>query len=281
MRELGSFKLDLISDGLFEWDASTLARTDQTGHESDPAIHYKQLVKIGFNSLLIRGSGRTILIDPGSGDKPRQDKVEAYHMEWPRKVLPALAELGVSVDMVDTVILTHLHWDHCGAATRISESGQVHPTFPCARYYVQKSEYEAAIEKAPVDPDSYLVEDFAPLLQAGVVDFVDGDAEILPGIRVRWTGGHSTGHQIVVIGNEGAPQAVFLSDLIPTNHHLSLDYVMSYDENVEELRTAKQKIIAEAIEKKYLLIFVHAARVRAGYIRQREGNGIEFSQVEV
>jgi glyoxylase-like metal-dependent hydrolase (beta-lactamase superfamily II) len=280
MFQLGSLRLELISDGFFELSSSSFVQVGQgESKASAHRIRPKPRIKVGFNSLLIRSEGRTVLIDPGTGDKPRADKVLQYKMEWPRRVYPTLIALGIQREDIDTVILTHLHWDHCGGATCTGRDGKIVPVFPRARYFVQERELVAA--RASADPDSYLPEDFEPLAEAGVLDVVNGEVELFPDLNLRWTGGHSAGHQIVIIGKCDAPRAVFLSDLIPTSAQIPLDQAMSYDEKAEELRVAKQRILAEAAEHHHLLTFVHAPRVRAGYVKTSSQGAIDFQAVEI
>jgi len=278
MEKLGSLRLDLISDGFFEDDADTFVR-HCAEREARPGIRAraKRRIRVGFNSLLVRGEGKTVVIDPGAGDKPRDALAKAYVMEWPRRFLPTLRELGVSPEQVDAVILTHLHWDHAGACTKYSGSGGLLPTFPQARYFVQRKEFEFARQGG----DGYLLEDFIPLAEQGRLELVERDGEILPGFETQWTGGHTPGHQIVVIGNAQEPRAVYLSDLIPTATQLPLECGLSYDVNADELREAKAKILEEAFREKYLLLFVHAPQARAGYLMKSPDGSYRIESVSI
>jgi glyoxylase-like metal-dependent hydrolase (beta-lactamase superfamily II) len=140
------------------------------------------------------------------------------------------------------------------------------PAFTKAQYYIQKREWEAAM-KAPSDDDSYLHEDFVVLKDAGVLTLLDNNSVVTPGIETRLTGGHSPGHQIVLIGNPDEQRAVFLGDLIPTSAILAPEKVMTYDTDPKTLTHEKHKILREAFENHWLLIFQHAPRQRAGYLR--------------
>ncbi|MBU0509766.1 MBL fold metallo-hydrolase [bacterium] len=278
MIELGAYRLDLIGDGSFEDEADTFVRhCAEREHKPGVRVRGKRRIRVGFNSLLVRGAGRCVVIDPGTGDKLREDLVAQYRMEWPRRFLPTIAELGVLREDVDTVILTHLHWDHAGAATRIGAEGEIVPTFPNARYFVQRRELEAARRS----DDGYIADDFEPLARRGQLELVDGEAEILPGFEVRWTGGHTAGHQVVLIGDPPRVRAAFLSDLVPTATQLPLDCGLSYDVNADELRAAKERILGEAADQNYLLMFVHAPKLRAGYLNRTTGGGFRLTSVDV
>ncbi len=275
MLELGPYRLDLISDGPFELEPDSFARIGAV-----PPPHLRRRIRVGFNSLLIRGNGHVVVADPGTGDKPHAEHIRVYHMEWPRKFFPTLQKLGVRPGEVDTVILTHLHWDHCGGATSLNARGEPVPVFFNAKHFVQRREVEAARAAVAAGEDDYLAPDFEPLISAGLAELIDGQAEILPGISLEWTGGHSPGLQIVKIAAAGK-RAIFLSDLIPTSAQLSLDAIMSYDANVEELTSAKERVLREAGEHGDLLLFVHAPRQRAGYLRRGAGGELKLEPVAI
>jgi glyoxylase-like metal-dependent hydrolase (beta-lactamase superfamily II) len=279
MIELGHFRLDLISDGFFEDEADTFVKRCAETHSAPRLkVRAKPRVRVGFNSLLIRGDGHTIVVDPGTGDKPRPEMVKAYTLQWPRLFFPTLEKLEVAPEDVDIVILTHLHWDHAGAATRIGEHGGIVPSFPNARYVVQEQEVEAARAAiASGDLSSYNPDDFEPLLAAGCVEVLKGDADVLPGISVRWVNGHSAGLQTVHIRDRSGSGAIYLSDLIPTSAQIPLDCYLSYDVNIEHLTERKKSIVGEAAARHDLLLFVHAPHLRAGYLISRSDGsfGIE------
>lgn len=275
MFQLGEFRLDLIHDGLFELKPESFVRV---GTKELP--HVRRRIRVAFNSLLIRGNGHTIIVDPGTGDKPRTQQVRDYHMEWPRKFFPALQAFGVMPEDVDIVILTHLHWDHCGGATSLDAGGKPVPVFFHAKHYLQTRELEAARAAVASGDDSFLPDDFEPLVAAGLLELIEGDAEILPGISVELTGGHSSGHQIVRIDGDEAGRAIYLSDLVPTVAQIPFDSVISYDNNIDELLPAKERVLLQAAEREDLLLFVHAPRQRAGYLRRRNGDLI-LEAVEV
>ncbi|MFZ5432648.1 MAG: MBL fold metallo-hydrolase [Calditrichota bacterium] len=278
MYSLGPYRLDLISDGFFEDDADTFVREcAEKQHPPGLKVRSKPRIRVGFNGLLVRGNGRTVVIDPGTGDKPRHDLVRLYRMEWPRRFMSSLGGLGVSPNDVDTVILTHLHWDHCGAGTRASDNGTIVPTFPNARYFAHRQELDAARSGA----EGYISDDFEPLLKTGHLEVFEQDGEIIPDFEIRWTGGHSAGHSIVIIGTPPHPQAVFLSDLVPTSAQLPLECGLSYDVNPVELRRAKERILKEAAAGQYLLMFVHAPKVRAGLISETDRTRYKLESISI
>jgi glyoxylase-like metal-dependent hydrolase (beta-lactamase superfamily II) len=277
MIELGPLRLDVISDGLFELRAESFVKIARNQSALFDTKKFRPRVRVGFNSLLIRGEGRVILIDPGTGEKPRDSQVREYKMEWPRKLMPTLAELNVRPDDIDTVILTHLHWDHAGGGTKVEHGGQIVPAFPKARYLLQKRELDYARDAINDGNDGYLSDDIEPLARAHKFDLIDEDNfTVAPWLSLHWSGGHTPGHQIVKIGDENDSQAVFFGDLVPTAAQLVINSVMSYDVDHGQLMAAKRKFLKEAAEKNVLSIFVHAPRNAVGYVRKVDDNKFEF-----
>jgi len=280
MFQIGPYRLDLINDGLFEDDADTFVDMERFQWRAIPKVDGGKRIRVAFNSLLVRGNDLTVVVDPGVGDKPLTDLIGAYRVEWPRRFLKTLTELGVSRESVDAVILTHLHWDHAGGATTLDKSGRVVPTFPAARYFVQRKELDAALAATEWGDDAYNANDFKPLLDCGCLTLLDGDSEVLTGISVRWTGGHCPGHQVVFIEGDGQ-RAIYLSDLVPTSAQLPLHSVLSYDQDRNELLAAKAAILEEAASREDLLLFVHAPLVRAARAKHDADGSLRFDPVTV
>lgn len=274
---IGPFQIDLIRDGTLQLRPKTFVRIRDgkivEKRENDPM---QPRILIDFNALLIRGKNRVVVVDPGTGDKRQERLIRDYRLEWPRKFFPGLEELGVRREDVDTVILTHLHWDHAGGATVYDSNGKPVPAFPNARYMIHKRELAAARQAVARGEQSYIPDDYEPLLEAGKVELVGDTAEILPGVSVRWTGGHSPGHQMVLIDGGSDGRAVYPADVLPTPALIPLDSAMSFDCEFNELCAAKKRVLSEAAEKHDLILFVHAPRQRAGYVEGNPESGFRF-----
>ena len=144
------------------------------------------------------------------------------------------------------------------------------PAFPRARYIVRTAEWDDAAHPHERNRASYLKENFVPLADAGVLDLVAGDDDIMPGVRVVRTGGHTKHHQIVVI-ESGGETAVFAADLIPTAAHVDEAWIMGYDLYPMETLAFKRTFVREAIDREYLIFFEHDPEIAAGYIREVNG----------
>ena len=172
-----------------------------------------------MRSLIVRGA-RTMIIDAGLGDKESAKFHDIYGVDRSRNLDHTLAEAGLAVDDIDIVLATHLHFDHAGGFTTRAADGTVKPRFPRAQYVVRRGEWEDATHPNERNRASYLQDNYVPLAEAGVLQLVDEDRTIMPGVRVRRTGGHTMHHQIVLI-ESGGRTAAFAADLMPTTAHLS------------------------------------------------------------
>lgn len=220
-------------------------------------------IPLGMRCILVEHDVGLVLIDCGAGNKENAKFLDIYGIENAgangRTALEdALATLGHTPGDIRVLIDSHLHFDHGGGNTYRDESGEVRPTFPNARYVVQRGELEFASHTNERTAASYLPHNFAPIAEAGLFDLVEGEREIVPGIRVLPTPGHVPFHQGILLESKGE-RAFFLGDLVPTAAHLPLPWIMGYD--VEPLVTleTKRTTLARALKEDWLLLFEHDA----------------------
>ncbi|HKS04756.1 MAG TPA: MBL fold metallo-hydrolase [Gemmatimonadaceae bacterium] len=220
-------------------------------------------IQLGMRCLLIEHDDGLVLIDNGAGNKEIEKFRDIYGIEnagsGGRTMLEdALKKAGFSPNDVRVVIDTHLHFDHAGGNTFLDEGGALQIAFPNARYYVQRGEFEWATHTNERTAASYFGKNWDPIVAAGRFEFIDGNREVVPGISVRRTPGHTPHHQSVLISGNGET-ACFLGDLIPTHAHVPLPWIMGYD--VEPLVTleTKRTVLAEAVANDWLLVFEHDA----------------------
>ena len=226
-------------------------------------------IRLGLRPLLVRGD-RTMLIDAGIGEKMDAKSVSIYGIDRTRNLTHSLADAGADVDDVDIVLASHLHFDHAGGFTRRTPEGALVPTFPRARYVARTAEWDDATHPHERNRASYLADDFVPLADAGVLDLVAGDDEIMPGVRVVRSGGHTMHHQVVMI-ESGGRTAVFAADMIPTTAHVDEPWIMGYDLYPMDTLAFKRRLVREAIAGEYLVFFEHDPDIAAGYIREAHG----------
>ncbi len=233
-------------------------------------------IHLGLTCLLVRSPDGTVLIETGhGGEKLPQKLQEIYALDAPPGgILGALAHAGVRPDEVDYVITSHLHPDHAGGATRLDGDRCV-PSFPKARYVAQRAEWEDAVGNDPQLMKAYRAEaDLLPLKDCGLLDLVDGDTEICPGIRAIMTPGHTRAHQSVLV-SAGDTTICFAGDLVPTRHHLRRPYIMAFDLYPRTTFEVKGELLARAGQERWLVVWPHDTGGAGGYVtRNQEGEFI-------
>ncbi|KPJ53441.1 hypothetical protein AMJ39_04680 [candidate division TA06 bacterium DG_24] len=268
---LGDFSIYFVRDGSFWVDAGSIfgAVPKVLWSKVCPADERNRM-ELAINPVLIDTEGGWILVDPGIGDKYDEKTRKIYNLDRSLVLDQCLAELGIDRTEIGTVVLTHLHFDHAGACTRVEEEGEVVPSFPNARHIVQRQEWEYARNPNEKTRTAYFEDDFMPLAGHDLVELVDGETEVAVGVRTQFTGGHSGGHQVVLVVSKGQT-AVICSDILPTVHHTPLAYATAFDVRPLETLEAKRNIYRHAIGEGWLVIPAHDTKVRAGYLRETEG----------
>ena len=233
-------------------------------------------IQLGMRCLLIEHASGLVLVDTGAGNKEDEKFKSIYGIEnegadGRTSLEDGLAQIGVSPNDISIVINTHLHFDHAGGNTYRDEAGNIEPTFPKARYIVKRGEYDYATHTNERTSASYFERNFMPVVRDSQFEFVVREKDIVKGVRVVPTPGHTPFHQSVLIESEGE-RAFFLADMCPTASHLPLPWIMGYD--VEPLVTleTKRRIFRQAEDEEWLLIFEHDATVPWGRI-EHDGKG--------
>jgi len=286
--KLGKFDLIPISDGSFFLDGGTMFGVV-------PKVLWSKIVEpdnlnrveIPLNCLLIKTPGANILVDTGIGNKLDEKFREIYSVKQPPDLETGLKNLGLKLEDIDFVINTHLHFDHCGWNTIVksessasncsgrpmSENNEIIPTFPRAKYIIQKQEWYDATHPNERTKASYLKENFIPLENSGQLILVEGEYEVIPGIKVINTISHTKGHQSIIIESEGK-KAIFWGDLMPTSAHIRIPYHTSFDLYPLELIELKKKFLKQAIVENWLLIFEHDPKVIFAFIKEKDGKPV-------
>jgi methylmalonyl-CoA epimerase len=264
---LGELELVSVFDGFFRLDGGAMfGVVPKPLWEKKTTPDARNRILLAMRPLVVRGV-RTMLIDAGLGDKDDEKFHEIYGVDRTRNLDHTLAEAGLAPEDIDIVVATHLHFDHAGGFTTRDSHGRVRPKFPRAQYVVRRGEWDDALHAHERNRASYIPDNYVPLAEAGVLQLVDDDQTIMPGVKVRRTGGHNMHHQMVIM-ESGGKTAAFVAELVPTTAHLGEPWIMGYDLYPMDTLASKKAFYREAIEKDILVFFEHDPAIAAGYIRE-------------
>jgi glyoxylase-like metal-dependent hydrolase (beta-lactamase superfamily II) len=268
---VGAARVSVLHDGTIALDGGAMfGVVPRVVWEKRDPPDERNRVTLGLNVALIEAGGKRVLVDTGMGDRWSEKEVRMYRIDRSTTLVGGLRARGLAPEDIDVVVNTHLHFDHAGGNTR-REGDRVVPTFPRARYVVQRGEWEDARHPHERSRASYRDDDFVPVAEAAQLDLIDGEAEVAPGVRAVPVGGHTTHHQMVVV-ESGGETLVVPTDLLPTASHLPLPFVMGYDLFPVATLEAKRQLLHAAVEGGWRILFYHDARTPVGRVR-REGDG--------
>lgn len=284
-RALGDFRIHALEAGTQRLDGGAMfGVVPKPLWEKRIPADERNRIPLALRCLLVETPDELVLIETGLGNK-EDPKFQAIYgvdnaaspgSEFVDRLQEAIHEAGFRPDDVSLVINTHLHFDHAGGNTFRDDEGEVHLSFPGARYFVQRGEWEYAHATNERTQASYLPHNFDPVQVEDRLHLLEGEGEVVPGISVLPTPGHCPWHQSVIV-RSGDETACFLGDVIPTMSHLPLPWIMGYD--VEPLRTleSKRALLPRAVDERWLLVSVHDPEVRWGYVAE-EGKGVVLHQ---
>ncbi len=277
---IGPYEICPIPTGIFGLDGGAMFGTvPRVLWERSNPPDEKNRIPMEARCLLLKSKDLNILIDTGNGadfiakygEKLGGKFKEMYAMdESGPSLMKSLAANGLKPENIHHVILTHLHFDHAGGATT-EVNGQVVPTFPNAKYWIQEMNLETASKPNLREKASYFAPNFQPLLDSGVANILKGPQnDILPGVSVLVSNGHTQGQQVVKV-SDGKKSLLFCADLVPTSSHVRTPWLMGYDLQPLTLMEEKQKYLGEAADQSWYLFFEHDPYCDAALI-ERSGN---------
>jgi len=277
---LGSLDLLILSDGAYFQDAGAVFGIV-------PRVMWERLgirlndryqMALGLNSLLLRSQGKTVLVETGVGEKERPRAQSSPLAEG--SLLDELRAVGVAPEDVDVVINTHLHADHCGWNTRRGPDGEWVPTFPRARYLIQRGEWDAATHPNERTRATYLAENLLPLEAAGRLELLDGETRVTDEITIVPTPGHTQQHASVVLAS-GRETAIYIGDMV--QHPAQLEraaWVSSFDVYPLEAMETKKRVVQRAIDERQLVVAVHCPFPGLGRMSETEDGKRRWTPVE-
>ncbi len=209
-----------------------------------------------LRSVVIKTEDRVVLIDTGYGDKQDEKFFKHIYLNGGDGLEGGLEKLGLTFEDITDVILTHLHADHCGGTIKYDSHHEFQPVFKNAKVWISKSHWDWATNSNVREKDAFLEENIFPIEELGLLNLVEEEKEIIPGIEVRFVNGHTPG-QILPIIHYNGKKVVFAADLIASLAHIPLLYNMAYDLFPLDTIKEKETILKEALENDYILFFEH------------------------
>jgi glyoxylase-like metal-dependent hydrolase (beta-lactamase superfamily II) len=206
--------------------------------------------------LLVESDNKLVLIDTGLGNKQSEKFFSYYYLNGQDTLEKSLKKVGFENKDITDVLLTHLHFDHCGGAVEAYEETKYRPTFPNASYWVSGPQWHWAMNPNQREKASYLIENFEPLERTGKLNFINQEGKFTREIDIRFFNGHSEGLIIPFIGINNQT-LVFVSDLIPTSAHIPLSWVCGFDTRPLLSMEERKKFLDEALKNNYTLFFEH------------------------
>lgn len=269
--KVGRFEIEQLSEGIFEiFEDGIIQKTDSseiTARKQKPAIKSNSS-PIGINPILVRDGRHNILLDTGLGwgldHKSRYTDTS--------NLLTNLDIFGLTPADITHVVLSHLHFDHSAGSTFVNKHTTTQPTMSYANYFIQKKEWYFALQQmsAPVKTPGagYNLDELYKLAaEDKLVMITDASFELLPGIELIHTGGHTPGHQIVKIHDSGET-AYYLGDLVPSEHHLNQYAMRQMDIDPIQSKKAKTLILRQALREEALMLFYHSIHAKAGKLER-------------
>ena len=226
---------------------------------------------LAMRSMLIDdGDGRIILVDNGVGNKQLR-KLSFYKFFNLIDINAELRSRGIAPTDVTDVVLTHLHFDHCGYTTQRAGDGRLSLTFPRARHWITRSQWDTCNAPNPLEKSSYLTENIEPLADSAMLRLIDEGVDISPAVSLRIAAGHADG-QIVVYATDAGCTHVFAGDVIPLAAHISLDWISAYDTNPLCSYNEKRQILEEAARLHQTVVYCHDAYLPSSAIKKVRDN---------
>lgn len=215
------------------------------------------MCEMSLRCLFIETDTRRILVDAGLGDK-HDARLKFYQPSRQNNIVEEIRRIGYGPEAVTDVILTHLHFDHCGGSTLLNEQQQPIPAFPHATYRVSLAQWKNYRNPSLFEKGSFFPENIEPVYDAGQLQFVLNDMQLDDQIRLELYDGHTPG-QIVVLFETKEDKFAFPGDVVPTSLNISLSWLSAYDNSVAVAMEEKKRFLDKAKKDRRILIFYHDA----------------------
>ena len=251
-------KLYSINAGHFKLDGGAMFGVvpKSIWHKLNPADD-NNMCSWALRCLLIEEGNRLILIDTGMGTKQNEKFFGYYFLHGNDTLEKSLNKYGFTSNDITDVVLTHLHFDHCGGAINYNNDKTIlTPAFKNATYYSNQKHWDWALNPNIREKASFLKENILPIQESGQLKFIDESTELIKGLNFIEVNGHTEAMMLPLIKYKNTTIA-YMADLIPSAAHLPIPYVMAYDMRPLQTLTEKQIILNKAIDNNWTLFFEH------------------------
>jgi glyoxylase-like metal-dependent hydrolase (beta-lactamase superfamily II) len=255
--KIGKYELKIIESGTFALDGGAMFGIipKPLWEKTNPSDSVNRIT-LSTRNLLLISDNKKILVDTGMGSDWDEKSKSIYKINQEESSInKSLKKLNINKEQITDVILTHLHFDHTGGSLT-KDNGKLIPAFPNAEYYIQKQNYDWAMNPSDRDRGSYIKEKFHPLIEHGVLNLLEGTGNFDDEIEFIIVNGHTFGQQLLKIF-DSSTTILYCADLFPTASHIRIPYVMGYD--IQPLETVKEKkmLLPQIVEENWKLFFEH------------------------
>ena len=269
LEHFGKWKVSILETGNFWLDGGAMMGSvpKVLWSKTNPCDELNR-INLAMRCLLLDDGQNVVLIESGIGNKNSKKFQEMFNIQQREDALSnTLGKHGYIPENITHIVLTHLHFDHAGGATKFNDSGRIVPTFPNAKYYISEKNWEAGLNPSPRDSASYLSENYMVLHELGILKIIPENTKIIDGVSTYIVNGHTYGQQLVKI-DDNDKTLVFCSDLIPLKSHLKLPWIMGYDLNAVLTLEEKKVFLELASKNNWILYFYHDPEVVAVKIKK-------------
>ena len=254
----GDWKITALSDGFMRLDGGSMwGVVPKNMWEGMTPSAPDNTILLALRPFLIERGDVKAVIEVGVGDRWSDKFMSIYHIERETTLESSVRACGIEPEDITHVIASHCHFDHIGAQV-IERDGKLVPLFPRAQHFAPAIEIEIAKKPDHVRRASYRPDDLMAVVDAGLMNAVDGDAEILPGVKMYEAAGHSDGVSVITVNEDAEGEtAIFWADVVPTGYHIQPPFIMAYDIDVVRSFDNRSKWLERAAEGEWIGLFYH------------------------
>lgn len=267
--KIGKYTIETINAGEFKLDGGAMFGIipKPLWIKTNPSDELNR-IQLNTRIIYITFDHKKVLIDTGMGTKWDEKSKQIYALDHTPSVTEILEKNNINPDDITDIILTHLHFDHTGGST-IQESNKLLPAFPNAKYYVQKENFDWAMNPSDRDRGSYIKNNFVPLIENGVLNFTKPNEFFDEGFEFINVNGHTFAQQLVKVSDSGKT-LLYCGDLVPFSSHVHLPYIMGYDLQPLVTLQEKSEILGKAADEDWILIFEHDPFIAGATVARTE-----------